>query len=95
MLLLLNFFFGKLLSSFLSNPGKGALINNFIISEKTKNNLIVIGNINNKMTSNEFYNKNTESDYTPFNWYFIEKMEDLFNIFDNITKVKLPSLLKN
>ena len=34
-------------------------------------------NIINKMTSNEFYNNNTESDYTPFNWYFIEKMGEL------------------
>ena len=90
-----KFFFGKLLVPILNDPGKEALINNFIISENTINNLKIIGNIIKKFTFNEFFNSiNTESNYTPFNWYFIEKMKDLFNIFDNLIKVKLPSFIE-
>jgi hypothetical protein len=90
-----KFFFGKLLFPILNDPGKEALINNFIISKNTLDNLKAIGKIINKFTSNEFYNiYNQESDYTPFNWYFLEKIGDLFNICENLIKVKLPSFIE-
>ena len=77
------------------NPGIEAFISNFIISGNTMNNLKVICKIINKMASGYFYMSNDEnSDYTPYNWYFIEKMEKLFNIFEHITKVKLPSFIE-
>ena len=72
-----KFFFGKL-----------------IISGNTLNNLKIISNIIIKFTSGSFYlDLDSESEYTPFNWYFIEKMETLFEIFNNITKVTLPSFI--
>ena len=90
-----KFFFGKLLVPILKNPGIEAFISNFIISRNTLNNLSVICEIINKFTSGHFYMSNTEySDLTPFNWYFIEKMENLFNIFEHITKVRLPSFIE-
>ncbi len=90
-----KFFFGKLLVPILNEPGKEALINNFIISENTISNLKIIGSIIKKFSFNEFYTSiNNESNYTPFNWYFIEKIKDLFNIFDNLIKVKLPSFIE-
>ena len=90
-----KFFFGKLLVPILKNPGIEAFISNFIISGNTLNNLEIICRIINKFTSGHFY-KSTEdsSDYTPFNWYFIEKMGKLFNIFDHITKVRLPNFIE-
>ena len=89
-----KFFFGKLLVPLLNEPGTEALINNFIISKNTIDNLKLIGKIINKFTSCEFFNSIVESDYTPFNWFFIEKMGVLNNIFDHITKVKLPSFIE-
>jgi hypothetical protein len=56
--------------------------------------LKIISNIIIKFTSGNFYlDLDSESEYTPFNWYFIEKMEKLFEIFNNITKVTLPPFI--
>ena len=89
-----KFFFGKLFIPILKNPAIEALINNLIISGNTLKNLNIISNIIKKFTSGNFYiDSESESDYTPFNWYFIEKMGKLFEIFDNITKVTLPPFI--
>ena len=69
-------------------------INEFIISQNTLNNLKVINSIIHKFISGHFYKSSNESNYTPFNWYFIEKMEQLLQIFDNITKVRLPTFIE-
>ena len=90
-----KFFFSKLLIPILNNPGIEVLINDFIISQKTFNNLKNIGNIINNLVLGNFYKStNEESDFTPFNWYFIEKMDKLFEIFNHITKVRLPSFIE-
>jgi len=87
-----KFFFEKLFIPILKNPAIEALINNLIISGNTLKNLEIISNIIKKFTSGNFYLE-SESEYTSFNWYFIEKMEKLFEIFDNITKVTLPPII--
>ena len=89
-----KFFFGKLLTPILKNPGIEAFINNFILSKNTLNNLKVLCNIINKLASGQFYIGSKNSDYTPFNWYFIDNVDKLFNIFDHLTKVKLPSFIE-
>ena len=90
-----KFFFGKLLVPFLENPGVEAFINNFIISQNTLNNLKVIGDIINKLASGNFYKSiNEENLFTPFNWYFIDKMNNLFDIFIHLTKARLPSFIE-
>ena len=90
-----KFFFGKLLVPILQNPGIEAFISNFIISSNTLHNLGIISKVFNKLTSGHFYKSDADkSDYTPYNWYFIEKMEKLFNIFEHITKVRLPNFIE-
>ena len=90
-----KFFFGKLLIPILQNPAIEVFINNFIISEVTSYNLKIICKILEKFTSGCFFISNNEtSDYTPFNWYFIEKMGKLFEIFGRIMKVKLPNFIE-
>ena len=89
-----KFFFGKLLIPILKNPTIEALISNFNITGNTLNNLKIIGDIINKFTSGAFY-KETEKEYSPFNWYFLDKMEKLFEIFDHITKVTLPEFIED
>ena len=90
-----KFFFSKLLIPILNNPGIEVLINDFIISQKTFNNLKNIGNIINNLVLGNFFKSTDEgSDFTPFNWYFIEKMDKLFEIFNHITKARLPSFIE-
>jgi hypothetical protein len=79
----------------LNNPGIEAFIDSFIISKNTLNNLKVICDIIKKFTSGNFFVGSDETaDYTPFNWYFLEKMDKLFDIFSQITKVTLPSFIE-
>ena len=53
------------------------------------NNLQIICDIMNKFITGELYpSSNSETcDYTPFNWFFIEKSEQIYKIFT--TKIRL------
>ena len=90
-----RFFFDKLLIPILKNPGIEALINNFIISQSTLDSLNIITKIISKFSSCDLY-KSTESEneYTPYNWYFIENIEKLLKIYSQLTKASLPSFIE-
>ena len=89
-----KFFFCKLFHPIFKNPSIGALINNFIISGNTLNNLVVISKIILRLVSGRLYRENGEhSDYTPFNWFFIEEMPLVLDFFENLTKVELPKFI--
>ena len=86
-----KFFFEKLIIPAIVNPGIEAFISDFIISQKTLDNLKIISEIMHKFTLGEFYiSKEKEICFTPFNLFFLEKMDNLFKIFENIIKVNLP-----
>ena len=91
-----KFLFGKLLLPYLLNPNIELYMNNFL-SENTLKNLKKIVMIFNKFVSCSFFNSNKEPDwiYTPFNLYFIYNIQKIFNIFENINKVELPSFIDN
>ena len=90
-----KFFFHKLFSPILENPGMRALINNFIISGVTRHNLNVISFILKQLFSGKFFvDGSIEGDYTPFNWYFIDKIQDVYAFFDYVTQVKLPPFIE-
>ena len=95
LIFLSKFFFGKLLIPILRNPGVEAFINSIIISEVTMNNLKIICDIMNKFVTGELYpSSNSETcDYTPFNWFFIEKSEQIYKIFT--TKIRLPIFIED
>ena len=89
------FFFDKLLAPMISNPAIYALISEFIISRNTIHNLNIICNIILKLTSgNLFQDIPNEADYTPFNWFFLDKMSELIVFFEHITKVSLPNFIE-
>ena len=90
-----KFFFGKLLIPILKKPGEEAFVNNFI-SENSLSNLEVISEILKKYVSGNFYNTNLiEYNYTPYNWYFINNIKDLFTIFQDLIKVRFPLFIEN
>ena len=89
-----NFFFQKLLIPILSNPAVGVLINNFIISDNTIKNLKIINDILSHFVSGKLFTNKFDSDYSPFNWYFLEKMPEILDIFEKITKVTLPHFIE-
>ena len=94
MLFLAKFFFGRLLIPILRNPCTEAFINSIIISENTLSNLQVICNIIDKFVTSELYTGDN-SEFTPFNWYFIEQSEKIYKIFESATNVSLPSFIED
>ncbi len=73
-----------------------ALINKYIISGKTKQNLETITLIILQLVSGRLYrNGGKHTDFTPFNWFFLDQMPSVLKFFDYITnKVKLPYFIE-
>ena len=93
---LARFFIDKLFAPIFENPGLGASIDNIIISGSTKHNASVINVVLKKLTSGRFFRNDieNESDYTPLNWFFLDKICDVNKFFDSITKVTLPPFVE-
>ena len=85
-----QFFFKKIIKPILSDPGIELLINNFIISGNTIPNLNIINGILNKLFSGKLF---VDNNYTPFNWYFLEKIPDIIEIFSKLIDVELPDFI--
>jgi hypothetical protein len=90
-----DFLFKQLLIPILENPGVGVLINNFIISRNTLSNIKTINKILIQFVSGKLFEDTQDNYFTPFNWYFLEKMPDIINIFEKITKVTLPHFIED
>ena len=92
---LARFFFDKLFAPIFENPSLGASIDNLIISGTTKRNASIINIVIKKLASGRLFKNDIdqESDYTPLNWYFLDKMSEVYKFFENITKVTLPPFI--
>lgn len=90
-----KFFFYNIFSLMFLNPGNIALINDFFLTKIQENNLNIIFEIIKKFVDEKLYKDDQiEGKYTPFNWLFIEKMPKLFDFYEKITNVKLPSFIE-
>ena len=77
------------------NPIK-IYINDFIIPSPVLFNLRILLEVFKQLNLGRlFTNKEGEYNYTPFNWYFIEKMPKIFNFYEQIIKVDLPKFVEN
>ena len=91
-----KFFFNKLFAPIFENPGLGASIDDLIISETTKHNATIINLVLKKLVSGRLFQTeiDSDSDYTPLNWFFLDQMPEVLKFFDNITKVALPNFIE-
>ena len=91
-----KFFFNKLFAPIFENPGLGASIDDLIISETTKHNATIINLVLKKLVSGRLFRTDidSDSDYTPLNWFFLDKMPEVFKFFESITKVTLPNFIE-
>jgi len=90
-----KFLLEKLLIPIILSPNYQALINDFIISGNTCKNIKIICNILKKLFSgNLFHNNSEEGFYTPFNWLFIDKMENILYFFEKVVNVNLPNFIE-
>ena len=93
-----KFFFKKLIMPILVNPEIELFINDFIISGNTLPNLKVLNQILTKIFSFKLFLNNysiNNNIYTPFNWYILDKMPEIFEIFNKLTDVELPSFIND
>ena len=91
-----QFFFKKIIMPIFADPGIELLINNFIISGFTLLNLGIIKEILSKFFSGRLFENNNDNlynCYTPFNWYFLEKMPEIFKIFSKLIDIELPPFI--
>ena len=89
-----RFLFQKILAKILKNPAVNALIGEFIVSGNTLHNLDIINNILSHLTNGDLYkNGSSETDYTPFNWFILDKIPELISFYDHINKVSLPNFI--
>ena len=97
MIYISKFLFGRLLIPILRKPIIEGFVHSIIISDNTRNNLQIICDIINKFVSGELYSSDNYKDcnYTPFNWYFIEKSKIIYEIFEHATRVRLPSFIED
>jgi hypothetical protein len=90
-----QFFFHKLFSPIFESPDVNAFINKFIISKETKHNLAIISFIIRQLFSGKFFFSTVEQeDFTPFNWYFVDKFEYVCQFFNMVIKVPLPPFIE-
>ena len=85
-----QFFFKLIFSPIFKNPSIYALINEFIISGNTLNNLNLISEIINQLVSGKFY---TNKYFIPFNHYFLDKMPLIYELFEQIKDVTLSPFI--
>ena len=91
-----KFFFYKLFSQMIFNPGYLTLIDDFIITENQETNLSTLRGVIRKFSLGKlFQDDQAEGNYTPFNWMLIEKMPMLIEFFENINNVNLPKFIEN
>ena len=93
-----KFFYKKLIMPILVNPEIELLINNFIISGNTLQSLKFINQILNKLFTFKLFINNLDINNhinTPFNWYILDKMPDIFEIFNKLTDVELPPFIND
>ena len=85
-----QFFFKLIFSPIFKNPSIYALINEFIISGNTLNNLNLISEVINQLVSGKFY---TNKYFIPFNHYFLDKMPLIYELFEQIKDVTLSPFI--
>jgi len=88
---LAKFFFEKLLFPILESPSDTILINECLITDRSKERLKEIKKVLNKLVLGKFFEEN--EDLVPVNNYIIEKMPKLIDIFNNINQVVLPPFI--
>ena len=90
-----KFIIGKLLKQIIKFPCTKALISDFVISGNTIENLDIISKILDKLFSMKlFLNEPKEGDFTPFNWYFLDKIEDVLSFLGKSVNVNLPHFIE-
>ena len=70
------------------------LLKSTILLSNTKDNIMLIQKILQKLVGGSFFDSNTDPNFTIINRFFIDAMPKVFEFFDKLINVKLPPLLE-
>lgn len=90
-----EFFFEKIFKPIFTIPDFNGLITSVLVSGSTKKNIILLQKLIRQLINGGFFNANKHPDLTPFNMFFLSMMPRVFEFFDALVDVKLPSTLEN
>ena len=95
-----KFFIEKLLIPILIDPSSNTLLNDFVISGSTLDNILIVSIILKKIFSSQLFENNfilsngeEENFYTFFNRFIIQENEKIFYFFQKIIDTSLPSFI--
>ena len=88
LMILSNFFFGKILLPLIENPDFNGIITTAVISKITRDNLKLIHKIIITMLSGKLFSNQQEFEFTIFNKYIIETLPKIFDIINSIHSQK-------
>ena len=86
-----KFIFNNIFIPFLSEPSEKLLLTKYLISKSTQNNCKIIAKIFRNIFLGEIFN-DRQNNYAPFNFFFVEKIKDIVDIYDQIIRVNLPDI---
>ena len=89
------FFFKIILEPFIISSDYSNMMTTTIISQETKENLKIIFDVWKQFIYGNFYsnNDNEYSDYTPFNWFFIDLIQESMATCEKLIDVNMPKYL--
>ena len=88
-----RFVFINIFKNYFLYPENNIFLDSFIISEETKNNFIIIYDIFTKFISGDFFeNEQAHSINIPYNFFFVENMPKIFQIYKKILDINFQKL---
>jgi hypothetical protein len=88
-----EFFFGKYFIPIIINLDLNTSLIDIIISNDSKNYLLLIAKILIKISNGQLFESNTEIEYTIFNHYIIDILQILNKFYDKLIDIELPNNL--
>ena len=88
-----EFFFGKYFIPIIINLDINTSLIDTIISNDSKNYLLLIAKILIKISNGQLFESNTEIEYTIFNHYIIDILQILNKFYDKLIDIQLPNNL--
>ena len=89
-----KFFFGTIFTPIFTMADYSGLLKSTILLSNTKDNIMLIQKILQKLVGGSFFDSNTDPNFTIINRFFIDAMPKVFEFFDKLINVKLPPLLE-
>ena len=90
-----EFFFNIVIKNLLLSDNIDTLIPIQLVTPSVIHNIKILYYIINQLVRGSFFKSPSDFMYTVFNWYFIDIMPKVFEIFDDFTDVELPPFLQN